>query len=785
MIKLRKYLLPYLFPILLAIAFIFGQAQTELALPDYMSDIVTNGIQAGGFKDSVADVLSPQTYRQVMTYSTKSHQQTIKASYRYVKAADVSSDLKKTFPKGKNLYVLKKNVDRDKLNTAMLRGMILYYTLTGNKNSDTSKKFLKNISKGIKTAKDKYAKGEKAYQQLAKLAPSSPQAVKMKTQLDTAKKQIDKMEAAYQKKDLAYFFKQMTAKQRQKIFDSIDKQMKKMGTSTMNMAGGRAVKLEYKRLGASTSKLQTSYIKTAGLKMLGIALLGSVVTILAGLLASRVGAGVARDLRLALFEKVESFSNTEMDRFSTASLITRSTNDITQIQQVIVLMIRMVAYAPILGIGALLHALDSSPSMTWIIGLVVLLILVILLITMSLAMPKFKIVQKLIDKLNLSMRENLTGMLVIRAFGNEKVSEDRFDESNRNLTRVNLFTNRVMSALMPIMMFIMNTVALVIVYAGAKQIDLGKMQIGEMLAFVQYAMMIIMAFLMVAMIAIFIPRASISAGRVAEVLETEAEIESPAECKSGQENNSGVVFDDVTFTYPGSQEAALEHISFTAPAGKMTAFIGSTGSGKSSLINLIPRFYDVTSGKVKVDGIDVKDYNLQDLRERIGLVPQKGQLLTGTVKSNVLYGAKDDSHLEEALRVSQSEEFIDRLPGKLDAPIAQGGSNVSGGQRQRLAIARALAKDPEILVFDDSFSALDFKTDAKVRRELTKMAAKEKKTVLLVGQRIASIMDADQIIVLDEGKIVGKGKHQDLLKNCQVYREIAYSQLSKEELADA
>ena len=784
MIKLRKYILPYLLPILLAIAFIFGEAQTELALPDYMSDIVTNGIQAGGFKDSVADVLSPQTYRQVMTYSTKAHQQTIKDSYRYVKAADVSNDLKQTFPKGKNLYVLKKNVDRDKLNTAMLRGMILYYTLTGNKNSDTSKKFLKNISKAIKTAKDKYAKGEKAYQQLAKVAAVAPQAVKMKAQLDQAKKQIDAMETAYQKKDLAYFFKQMSTKQKQKIYDSIDKQMKKMGTSTMNMAGSRAVKLEYKRLGASTSKLQTSYIKTAGLKMLGIALLGSVVTILAGLLASRVGAGVARDLRLALFEKVESFSNTEMDRFSTASLITRSTNDITQIQQVIVLMIRMVAYAPILGIGALLHALDSSPSMTWIIGLVILLIFIILMITMGLAMPKFKIVQKLIDKLNLSMRENLTGMLVIRAFGNEKVSEDRFDESNRNLTKVNLFTNRVMSTLMPVMMFIMNTVALVIVYAGAKQIDLGKLQIGSMMAFVQYAMMIIMAFLMVAMIAIFIPRASISAGRVAEVLETEVEIESPAESKSSEEN-TGVIFDDVTFTYPGSQEAALEHISFTAPAGKTTAFIGSTGSGKSSLINLIPRFYDVTSGKVTVDGIDVKDYDLQDLRERIGLVPQKGQLLTGTVKSNVLYGAKDDSHLAEALRVSQSEEFVDRLPGKLEAPIAQGGSNVSGGQRQRLAIARALAKDPEILVFDDSFSALDFKTDAKVRRELTKMAAKEKITVLLVGQRIASIMDADQIIVLDQGKIVGKGKHQDLLKNCQVYREIAYSQLSKEELADA
>lgn len=783
MLKLRKYFLPYLLPILLAVAFIFGQAQTELALPDYMSDIVNNGIQAGGFKDSVSPVLTPQTYRQVLTYSSQKNQQTIKTSYRYVKHADLSSDLKETFPKAKNLYVLKKGVSREKLNRAMCRGMQLNYSFSGKQKSAKAKSFLKKIDRGINKAKQGYAKGQKAYEKLNAALPNSPQAKQLKVKLAKAKQQIQEMEAAYQKGDLAYFFKKLSKKQQQKLYSSIDQQMKKMGTSTVNLAGGRAVKQEYKRLGASSDQVQTRYIRLAGLKMLGIALLGSVVTILVGLMASRVGAGVARDLRLQLFKKVESFSNTEMDHFSTASLITRSTNDITQIQQVIVLIIRMVTYAPILGIGALLHTLDSSPSMTWIIALVIVLILVILIITIGLAMPKFKIMQKLIDKLNLSMRENLTGMLVIRAFGNEQASEDRFDDANRDLTHVNLFTNRVMSSLMPIMMFIMNSVSLVIVYAGAKQIDLGKLQIGAMMAFIQYAMMIIMSFLMIAMIAIFLPRASVSANRVAEVLETESIIENPRESMKPTESGS-VVFDDVTFTYPDSQKPALEHISFTAPAGKTTAFIGSTGSGKSSLVNLIPCFYDVSQGRVLVDGQDVRDFDLHDLRERVGLVPQKGQLLTGTVKSNVLYGAKDDSYLNKALEVSQSSEFVDRLPGKLDAPITEGGSNVSGGQRQRLAIARALAKQAEILVFDDSFSALDFKTDAKVRAELSRMTAEENKTVLIVGQRIASIMDADQIIVLDEGKIVGKGRHQDLLKNCQVYREIAYSQLSKEKLAD-
>lgn len=1030
MLKLRKYFSRYWLLFLLALVCIFGQAQSELALPDYMSDIVSNGIQAGGFDNAVADVLSPTTYQHLLTLSTKAHEQTIKNSYTYRAHKDLSADLKKQFPKARGLYVLKKNVNEDKLNKAMIKGMLIAESLSSsNKNSESFKKMqdkmntavskaessynkglkkfndgkkkyeeglkkyndgIKGYQKGlagynkglaqyqkglvaynkgmvqIKQAQTKYNqgvaklnKGEtqykqaltqynsgyakyqqgvkaynngvKSYNQLnsaytklsavqknynaltkqmesadeatkeklsvqanalkktlesseskkvlaqganlktmkskleatkkqlataktkmatgkaqlnkvakqlqtgkaqlavaktkitqgqAKLASVKSQLTTAKTKLDQAKVKLDKAKAALpkakaqlekakkqidkaQKKidegkakidemktaakngDMFYFIDQMDTKTKNKLFKSIDKQMKTMGTSTMNIAGGQAVKSEYKRLGADTDKIQNDYIFKAGMKMVVIALLGAIVTIVAALFASKIGAGVARDLRLALFKKVESFSNEEMDRFSTASLITRSTNDITQIQQVTVLFVRMVCYAPILGVGALMHAINSSVSMTWIIGVVILVILGILAVTFSIAMPKFKIIQQLIDKLNLSMRENLSGVLVIRAFGNEKESERRFDNSNTNLTKVNLFVNRVMASLMPIMMFIMNALSLVIIYVGSKQIDLGKIQIGEMMAFLQYGIMIIMAFLFIAMIGIMLPRASVSANRIAEVLNTTPAIQEPAKVAAFKEEERGtVVFDHVTFNYPGSHEPALVDISFIAEPGKTTAFIGSTGSGKSTLINLIPRFYDVTSGSVSVDGINVKEADLHDLRERIGVVPQKGVLFSGSVASNVTYGARDAStdDIEQAIAVSQSKEFVDHLENGIDSPIAQGGTNVSGGQRQRLAIARALAKKPEILIFDDSFSALDFKTDAKLRHELTKMSEKTKNTVLIVGQRIASIMDADQIIVLDEGRIVGRGTHRELLQNCEVYQEIAYSQLSKEEL---
>ena len=556
----------------------------------------------------------------------------------------------------------------------------------------------------------------------------------------------------------------------------------------MLIAGGNGVKTEYLALGADVDSIQTRYILSSGLIMLAIALLGSVAAMISAFLSSRVGAGVARDLRKAVFEKVESFSNTEFNKFSTASLITRTTNDITQVQMLMIMLLRIVLFAPMMGVGALYKAITHSTSMTWIILLILLVISGVLFVLIKVVMPKFKIIQSLIDRLNLTMRENLSGVLVIRAFGNEKHSEDRFDRANDDLTKVNLFVNRAMATLMPIMMFIMNIATVLVVWVGAQQLDLGNIAIGDMMAFIQYAMHIIMSFLFIAMIFIMIPRASVAAGRVYEVLSTDLSIKDPDDAKEFNASQKGLVeFKDVTFQYPGAHEAVLSHISFTAEPGKTTAFIGSTGSGKSTLINLIPRFYDVTEGSVTIDGVDVRDVKQHDLRELIGVVPQKGVLFSGTIRSNLQYGAHDasDEELSEVIRIAQAKEFVDDKPKGLSEEISQGGTNVSGGQKQRLAIARALAKNPEILIFDDSFSALDFKTDAILRKELSKLTEKTKNTVLIVGQRIASIMDADQIIVLDKGKIVGKGTHKELMETCQVYQEIAYSQLSKEELADA
>ena len=577
----------------------------------------------------------------------------------------------------------------------------------------------------------------------------------------------------------------MPQDQKDKMFEKIDQQMETMGESTLKIAAGNGVKAEYEKLGCDVDQVQNSYILQTGIKMLGIALIGTACAIGCGFLASKVGSGVSRLLRSDVFKKVESFSNEEFNKFSTASLITRTTNDITQVQMVVIMFIRIVCFAPMMGIGALIKAFNNTPSMTWIIGLVLIIIFMVIIVTFIIVMPKFKIVQSLIDKLNLTMRENLSGMLVIRAFGNEEHSEQRFDKANSDLTKVNLFVNRTMVSMMPIMMFIFNIVSLLIVYYGAKQIDLGNIAIGQMMAFMQYAMQIIMSFLMIAMIAIMLPRASVAANRIYEVLSMEVKISDPKNPESFDENKKGLVeFKNVTFKYPGANEAVLENISFTAKPGETTAFIGSTGSGKSTLINLIPRFYEVTDGKIEVDGVDIRNVNQHDLRDKIGLVPQKGLLFSGTIKSNLTYGAPDaaDEELEEVIKIAQAKEFIDQKEKRLDDPISQGGTNVSGGQKQRLAIARAIAKKPEIFIFDDSFSALDFKTDAKLRNELNKMIEKTRSTVLIVGQRIASIMSANQIIVLDEGKIVGKGTHDELMKNCKVYQEIAYSQLSKEEL---
>ena len=739
MLKLKHYFKKFWPPILLCVGLLFMQSQSELALPDYMSDIVSVGIQAGGFDSAVSDVLSEETFNHLLVLLNEDDQIILEDSYKLVASKDVDQELLDKFSKakGKNLYELKELDDEemDQLEDILIKPMLLI------------------------TSIDSMDPNSKEYQE-----------------------QFGSLPAGMSPYDAIGM---MPQDQKDKMFEKIDQQMETMGESTLKIAAGNGVKAEYEKLGCDVDQVQNSYILQTGIKMLGIALIGTACAIGCGFLASKVGSGVSRLLRSDVFKKVESFSNEEFNKFSTASLITRTTNDITQVQMVVIMFIRIVCFAPMMGIGALIKAFSNTPSMTWIIGLVLIIIFMVIIVTFIIVMPKFKIVQSLIDKLNLTMRENLSGMLVIRAFGNEEHSEQRFDKANSDLTKVNLFVNRTMVSMMPIMMFIFNIVSLLIVYYGAKQIDLGNIAIGQMMAFMQYAMQIIMSFLMIAMIAIMLPRASVAANRIYEVLSMEVKISDPKNPESFDENKKGLVeFKNVTFKYPGANEAVLENISFTAKPGETTAFIGSTGSGKSTLINLIPRFYEVTDGKIEVDGVDIRNVNQHDLRDKIGLVPQKGLLFSGTIRSNLTYGAPDasDEELEEVIKIAQAKEFIDQKEKRLDDPISQGGTNVSGGQKQRLAIARAIAKKPEIFIFDDSFSALDFKTDAKLRNELNKMIEKTRSTVLIVGQRIASIMSANQIIVLDEGKIVGKGTHDELMKNCKVYQEIAYSQLSKEEL---
>lgn len=739
MLKLKHYFKKFWAPILLCVGLLFLQSQSELALPDYMSDIVSVGIQAGGFDSAVSDILSEDTYNHLLVLMDEKDQEIFEKSYKLVKAKDVDEDTLDKFSKadGRDLYMLKdiNDKDMDKLEAILVKPMLLITSIDSmDPNSKEYQEQFGNLPAGM--------------------SPYDALAILPKEQKD-------------------------------KMFSEIDNQMEAMGESTLKIAASNGVKAEYTRLGRDVDQVQKDYILISGVKMLAIALAGTVCAIACGYLASKIGSGVSRLLRGDVFKKVESFSNEEFNKFSTASLITRTTNDITQVQMVVIMFIRIVCFAPMMGIGALIKAFQNTPSMTWIIGLVLVIIFAVIGVTFTIAMPKFKLVQSLIDRLNLTMRENLSGMLVIRAFGNEDHSEKRFEKANSDLTKVNLFVNRTMVSMMPIMLFIFNVVSLLIVYYGAKQIDLGNIAIGQMIAFMQYAMQIITSFLMIAMIAIMLPRASVAADRIYEVLSMKPKIVDPKEAKSFNNDKRGLVeFKNVTFKYPGAHEAVLENISFTAKPGQTTAFIGSTGSGKSTLINLIPRFYEVSDGSIMVDGVDIRDVKQHDLRDKIGLVPQKGLLFSGTIRSNLTYGAPDatDEQLEEVIKVAQAKEFIDHKEERLDSEISQGGTNVSGGQKQRLAIARAIAKNPEIFIFDDSFSALDFKTDALLRHELDKMIKKTKNTVLIVGQRIASIMSADQIIVLDEGRIVGKGKHDELMKDCKVYQEIAYSQLSKEEL---
>lgn len=578
--------------------------------------------------------------------------------------------------------------------------------------------------------------------------------------------------------------KNMPEEQLNQILEQISTKLDEQLGSMISQAAINATRAEYEELGINTDNIQNDYILMSGLQMLGIALISMISAITIMLLSSRVAARLGKNLRERVFKKVLSFTTEEFTNFSTASLITRSTNDIQQIQMLISMLFRVVVYAPIVGVGGFIRVLtNSNTSMAWIIGLAILCIIGIVLVLFIVAMPKFKKLQTLIDKLNLVSREILTGLPVIRAFNTEKREEKRFDDANKDLMKANIFVNRAMSIMMPALMFIMNGITLLIIWVGGKNVDQGIMQVGDMMAFIQYTMQIVMSFLMISMISIMLPRAAVSANRINEVLEKEPKIKDPVNPKKFDEKTKGLVeFKNVSFRYPDADQELITDVNFTAEPGKTTAIIGSTGSGKSTIVNLIPRFYDVTGGEILVDGINIKKVSQKDLRDRIGFVPQKGVLFSGTIESNIKYSNPEmsNSQMEKAAEIAQATEFIENKENKFDSEIAQGGSNVSGGQKQRLSIARAIAKDPEIFIFDDSFSALDLKTDAALRAALSEIT--KNKTVIIVAQRISTILNADQIIVLDEGKIVGIGTHEELMKNCETYSQIALSQLSKEEL---
>lgn len=579
--------------------------------------------------------------------------------------------------------------------------------------------------------------------------------------------------------------KMMPQEQKQAFVSEIEKKTEELPDTITEQAAVNYVKEAYADLGIDMDELQFRYLFSTGAKMIGLAFLGMAASVLVGFLASRVGAAAGRDLRGRVFKKVVGYSSNEFDHFSTASLITRSTNDIQQVQFIIVMLLRIVLYAPILAIGGIVQVFQTNVSMSWIIGLAVVLIALVVLVLFAVAMPKFKSLQKLVDKVNLVMREILTGLPVIRAFSTEKHEEKRFDKANMDLMKTNLFVNRAMTFMMPIMMLIMNGISVLIMWSGAKGINDGQMQVGDMMAFIQYTMQIIMGFLMICMLSVMLPRAAVAADRVDEVLSSRTVIHDPKTPKKFEEKQKGVLtFDHVSFKYPGADENVLEDITFTAKPGETTAIIGSTGSGKSTLVNLIPRFYDVTDGSIRLDGTDIREVTQHDLRDKLGYVPQKGLLFSGDIASNIMFGNPEGGgqEMKEAAQIAQATEFIEAKPNKYESPISQGGSNVSGGQKQRLSIARAIAKRPEVFIFDDSFSALDFKTDVALRKALKKRT--KESTVLIVAQRISTILNAEQIIVLDDGKIAGIGTHKELLRNCEVYKQIAASQLSEKELQD-